>query len=247
MAMTGWRTDAIRLGDYLQETWLVPAFAAAALEAAGGFEVLDRHEALSLIARAALTNTLRADLRQGAHRIEGLDAHVPRHMDDQEILRRVRGQIERKALVAVRSLRKPGAVNVQSPDAPQVPTTDAADEGPNVYDGRIIGPAGPLARWPFLLKRDGASVDDGALAGSTTNTYQNGAWISGKGGEYHFENLPPASYAIEVLLPSGALVADRSPAPEGVDESGRRAETPQIAPFAFSEEPVDLLDGEEIV
>ncbi len=110
-----------------------------------------------------------------------------------------------------------------------------------VYAGKIVGPAGPLTRWPFLLKRDGAAVNQRSLGGSSSNAYENGAWMSGNGGEFRFENLPPADYAIEVLLPTGSLLRNDDPPPPGTKESGRRAATPPLNPFAFTENPEDLL------
>jgi hypothetical protein len=243
---TIWRLNGIRLGNCFQETWLVPSSVAAGV-AEGEFEVLDRHEARSLVTHFALSSSLRTDLGHVAHRLDGLGA-IPRHMGDQEILSRVRDQIDRGALVILRSLREPAAVDLESLEVlfPEEPfRDDYADQGPNVYDGKILGPAGPLPRWPFLLKKDGVTIDERSLEGSTSNKYQNGAWVSGRGGEFHFENLPEASYAIEVLIPSGDLIANRAPAPAGVDESGLRAMTPELDRHAFSEDPVDLLAGEE--
>jgi hypothetical protein len=246
-----WQMHGIRLGNYLDGARLLPSSAAVGLRQTGEFEVVDRHEALSLIMRAVLTGSLRLELRQAASRLDGLGDILPWHGDDQEILRRLRAQVDRGALVVVRSLRRPAIVDPSAVAAllGEEPSEDGdgdgdADEGPNVYDGKILGPAGPLAGWPFLLKRDGVTIDDRSLDGSTSNSYENGAWISGRQGEFHFENLSPAAYAIEVLTPSGGLTVDRNPPPAGVNESGRRAETPEHDPCASTEDPVDLLEEE---
>jgi hypothetical protein len=109
-----------------------------------------------------------------------------------------------------------------------------------VYAGKIVGPAGPLAHWPFLLKRDGAALDQRSLGGSSPNTYKNGAWISGSGGEFRFEDMPAAEYSVEAIFAAGSLEENTKPPPPGVGESGQRAATPASPPG--DEEPADGVE-----
>jgi hypothetical protein len=70
------------------------------------------------------------------------------------------------------------------------------------------------------------------------NVYRDGAWISGADGEFRFENLPDAGYAVEALLPGQNIVFDTKPIPEGIGENGEREAMPP------SSEP-QLTGGEE--
>ncbi len=113
------------------------------------------------------------------------------------------------------------------------------------YFGQSKGPAGPLKTWPFLLKRNGKAVDEASLDGVTINKFGSGAWISGRNGEFRFEDLPDADYAIEVLSPAGKLVPKKYQPP---NESGRRSPLPHVFDrLAYSEDPDDLMsEGDEI-
>jgi hypothetical protein len=113
----------------------------------------------------------------------------------------------------------------EEPEPPQQATNTGTE--PQIYSGRIIGPAGPLGRWPFLLRRDGVEVDQRSLHGSSSNAYRDGAWVSGTNGEFRFENVPPAGYAVEAVVPSGRLVVNGARPPDGVGESGKRVATPR--------------------
>jgi len=89
------------------------------------------------------------------------------------------------------------------------------------FKGVLKGPAGPLKSWPFLFKRDGQAVDQGGLgSGSSSNTYENGAWWSDADGKFEFKEMPEGYYAIEVLLPTGRLQEGEAPPPA---EAGRRS------------------------
>jgi hypothetical protein len=242
---TSWQRNGIRFGSLFEQTWLVSSFVAATVEPAGQFEVVGRQDALTLIAREALSGDLRSNLRRGARRLDDVPALGSAYLDDASILKQVREEILRGNLVVMRRLRARPIVAV-GPQSPAAAGADdfgdtGADTGPALYQGKILGPAGPLVQWPFLLRRNGSPVDDRSLDGSTTNRFEHGAWISGPGGEYRFEHLGPADYAIEVLRPSGDLIANRRPPPDGIGENGVRADRPDFDPFAFNEDPVDLL------
>jgi peptidoglycan hydrolase-like protein with peptidoglycan-binding domain len=114
------------------------------------------------------------------------------------------------------------------------------DDNTESFVGKIKGPAGPMKSWPFKLKRNGDPVDQAGLkGGTTTNKFQGGVWLSGAQGEFKFENLLPADYEIEVLLPIGKLVAAESALPPGLD-TGHRAKTPDpIHPIHSNESPED--------
>ncbi len=112
------------------------------------------------------------------------------------------------------------------------------------YFGQVRGQAGPLKKWPFLLKRNGSPVDQASLDGQTINKFRNGAWISGPNGEFRFEDVPDANYSIEILYPTGKLVPKQYEPP---NESGRRSPLPPVLDrLAFYEDPIDLLsEGDE--
>jgi hypothetical protein len=114
------------------------------------------------------------------------------------------------------------------------------DEDGNVT-GTLQGPGGPLKAWPFVLKKDGAALDDKGLgSGSTQNTFKNGKWFSDSSGAYKFEKMAKATYVVDLFLPGGKL--------EPVDDqmsvdSGDRRETP--APIDQDVEEVGFANEEE--
>lgn len=87
-------------------------------------------------------------------------------------------------------------------------------------------------------------VPKGRLAESSTlsssNTYKNGAWISGSGGEFRFEDMPAADYSVEAIFPAESLEESTKPPPPGVGESGQRAATPASPPR--DEEPANGVE-----
>jgi hypothetical protein len=186
-------------------------------------QVLPRSE-VPWKARQLLEQSERSDLC-GMYR-ESIGDTDFTQLSDNDLIRAVSREIEAGHLlvIPIPEMEYRGS----GPTAQPLPVPSPAEESESqVYFGRILGPAGPLARWPFLLKRDGTAVDQRSLRGSSSNAYRNGAWMSGSGGEFRFENLPPADYAIEALLPSGRLVVNDEALPEGVGESGKRIATPQ--------------------
>lgn len=122
-----------------------------------------------------------------------------------------------------------------------VPVPKPAPKAPpkSTFEGVIEGPAGPLAEWPFLLKKNGQAIDAGGLAGgSSPNTHRDGAWRSGSDGEFKFEQMPEGYYSIEVLLPGGKLTSGPAEAPAPANEGGHRDPTPSpIDRRLFSEDP----------
>ncbi len=113
------------------------------------------------------------------------------------------------------------------------------------FSGTIIGPAGPLKNWPFVLKCNDREVEQSALGGTSPNRFIRGNWLSGKGGEFLFCKVPRGRYSIEVLLPGGKLTINEDYPPPPASESGNRAEPEEAFDrTAFNEDPQDLR-GEE--
>ena len=162
--------------------------------------------------------------------------------DERQALARIIRELQSAGSMLVMYQRKPRYMPAAGASRrPERPPARALETESQVYSGRLVGPVGPLPRWPFLLKRDGAPIDQRSLHGSTSNNYRDGAWISGADGGFRFENLAVAGYSVEVLLPSARLVVNSSPPPSAANESGRRAPTPNFNPFAFTEDPEELL------
>jgi hypothetical protein len=122
---------------------------------------------------------------------------------------------------------------------PERQAAQAVEAESQVYSGKLVGPAGPLAGWPFLLKRDGVPADQRSLHGTTSNTFRDGAWISAADGSFRFENLPEAGYSVEALLPGQNIILNTEPLPEGLGETGEREAMPTFGPTHFDGDKED--------
>jgi len=111
------------------------------------------------------------------------------------------------------------------------------------FSGVIRTSAGPLRNWPFELKRDGRSVDQAALAGTSPNPFRKGWWLSDKEGAFLFRNIPAGNYTVEVILPGGKLVINEELPPPPANEGGLRSEPADPHDrTAFTEDPEDLSE-----
>jgi hypothetical protein len=121
---------------------------------------------------------------------------------------------------------------VASAPPPKRPLTPAG----STLQGRLQGPAGPLAGWPFLFRWNGRALDPGGLrGGSSSNPYRDGCWWSDQEGRFRFENVPEGCYVIDVLLQGGKLDR-RDPHPAAVDD-GARGQTPDPIDHTTRENP----------
>ena len=96
------------------------------------------------------------------------------------------------------------------------------------FSGILMGPAGALRSWPFMVRRNGRPVEPSGLGGGKSiNTFRDGAWRTNEIGEYGFTNMPGGYYEMLVLLAGGRVQAATREPP--LAENGVRGERPGLS------------------
>jgi hypothetical protein len=132
--------------------------------------------------------------------------------------------------------------------APENAPPGDAPKGVEDFGGVVQGPAGPMKKWPFRLKRNGGAVTLEGLTGkgaTTGNEFKNGVFLTDANGKFDFKKLPQADYTVEVMLPGGELLVIEETPPTGFKESGRRSEPPPPVVMTAEENPENMSDQDE--
>ena len=132
-------------------------------------------------------------------------------------------------------------MEIGEPSARVHPKRPPLSPGGSTFAGILRGPTGPLADWPFVLRRGGRPLSPSGLgSGRSPNAYREDCWWSGAAGEFRFEELPEGCYSLEIVFP-GARLQRCDPHPAAL-EDGERATTPAPVDHVATLGPTDFAD-----